>query len=83
MGFSDEVQFSGQEWRWLQKVSKSPNELTEDAMRIVEVSVIPVEGGDEEHPLITMTGFLVNPNLLTQQNQRSGSNDPSGSGTTP
>ncbi|MBN1378624.1 MAG: type II secretion system minor pseudopilin GspI [Gammaproteobacteria bacterium] len=80
---SGEVELMGQEWRWLQKVSKSPNELTENAMRIVEVSVIPVEGGDEDHPLITMTGFLINPNLLAQQNQRSGNSDPSGTETTP
>jgi general secretion pathway protein I len=66
---SGEVEMFGSEWRWIQKVNKSPNELTENAMRIVEVSVILEEGGDENYPLITLTGFLINPALLAQGNQ--------------
>jgi general secretion pathway protein I len=61
---SGEVSMFGSDWRWIQKVNKSPNELTENAMRIVEVSVILDDGGDEDFPLATMTGFLLNPELL-------------------
>lgn len=61
-----EVDMFGGEWRWIQKVSKSPNELTENAMRIVEISVIDAENGDEDYPLVSLTGFLLNPSLLAQ-----------------
>ncbi len=64
---SGEVEMFGTEWRWLRKVSKSPNEFTEKGMRIVEISVILAEEGDEDHPLVTLTGFLTNPGLLTKQ----------------
>jgi general secretion pathway protein I len=62
---SDEVEMFDTEWRWIQRVSKSPNELTENTMRIVEISVILADEGDEDYPLVTLTGFLPHPNLLT------------------
>ncbi len=54
----DDVESFGQEWEWIQKVS----ETSIDDMRRVDLSVIPA-GGDEDFPLITMSGFLLNPEL--------------------
>ena len=77
-----EEEMFGSEWRWIQKVSKSPNELTENGMRIVEVSVIQVEGGDEDYPLVTLTGFLPNPKLLDLgSNSSATENQGTGTGT--
>lgn len=67
---SGEVTMFGSDWRWIQKVSKSPNEMTENAMRIVEVSVILDDVGDEDYPLATMTGFLIHPNLIASGSSR-------------
>ena len=61
---SGDVEMFGSEWQWIRKVSKSPNEYTENGMRIVEISVILAEDGDEDAPLVTLTGFLTHPNLL-------------------
>lgn len=68
---SDEVEMFGTEWRWIQTVSQSPNEYTKDSMRIVKISVLLAEKGDDDFPLVTLTGFLTHPKLLASSSDTS------------
>lgn len=59
----DEVEMYGVDWTWIQEVS----ETTVEDMRRVDVSVFLTEYGDEDYPLATMTGFLINPRFLQER----------------
>lgn len=60
---NDDVGMFGQNWRWTQKII--PLEITKH-VRQVEISVTRA-GGDEDRPLTTVTGFLLDPALVSQQ----------------
>ena len=63
----DDVKMYGAEWTWIQEVT----ETTYKDMRRVDVSVILTDE-DEDFPLITMTGFLINPQLLKNAPSQAG-----------
>ena len=55
----DDVEMLGTTWTWIQQVSGTPY----DDLRRVDVSVIEANG-DEDFPLVTLSGFLLNPDLV-------------------
>lgn len=54
-----DVKMYGAEWTWIQEVTETPYK----DMRRVDVSVILADE-DEDFPLVTLSGFLINPQLL-------------------
>ena len=62
----DEIEQYGVEWQWIQEIS----ETSEEHLRRVDISVIFADTGDEESPLITISGFLPDPAILESNNQK-------------
>lgn len=57
---SDTVEMLGSKWTWIQEVEPLPDW---QHLRRVHIHVIQ-EDGDEDYPLITMTGLVIDPQLL-------------------